>query len=78
VLIEAVKHAEHDESIIVRVCESNGSRGPVTLTTSLPVKFAFYADLMERSGEPVECAGGLITFMVKPFEIVTFKLILGS
>jgi hypothetical protein len=49
----------------------------VTLTTALPVKYAFYADLMERTGAPVECEKGVIDFTVKPFEIVTFKLILG-
>jgi alpha-mannosidase len=77
VVIEAVKHAERDESIIVRLYEAHGARGPVTLTTTLPVKHAFEADLMERTGAPVECKGGKIDFAVKPFEIVTFKLILG-
>jgi len=77
VLIEAVKHAEHEESVIVRLYEAYGSRGPATLITTLPVKHAFYADLMERSDSPVECAGGRINFTVKPFEIVTFKLVLG-
>jgi alpha-mannosidase len=77
VVIEAVKHAERDESVIVRLYEAHGSRGAVTLTTTLPVKHAFRADLMERTGAPVECEGGRIAFAVRPFEIVTFKLILG-
>ena len=77
VFIEAVKHAEREESVIVRLYEAYGSRGPVTLTTALPVKQAFRADLMERAVEPVGCEGGRIAFAVKPFEIVTFKLILG-
>ncbi len=77
VVIEAVKYAERDQSIIVRLYEAHGSRGPVTLKTPLPVKHAFYADLMERAGAPVVCDGGEIAFEVKPFEIVTFKLILG-
>jgi alpha-mannosidase len=78
VLIEAVKHAERDESVIVRLYEAYGSRGQVELITTLPVKHAFRADLMERTGAPVECELGRIAFTVKPFEIVTFKLILGS
>jgi alpha-mannosidase len=77
VVIEAVKHAEHEESVIVRLYEAHGSRGPAVLATRLPVKHAFYADLMERTGAPVDCSGGEIAFTVKPFEIVTFKLILG-
>jgi alpha-mannosidase len=76
VLIEAVKYAENDESVIVRLYEANGTRGPVTMSTTLPVKHAFEADLMERAGAPVDCKGGKIAFNVKPFEIVTFKLIL--
>jgi alpha-mannosidase len=75
VVIEAVKHAERDESVIVRLYEAHGSRGPVTLTTTLPVKHAFRADLMERAGAPVDCEEGRIAFTVRPFEIVTFKLI---
>jgi alpha-mannosidase len=76
VMIEAVKYAEHEDSIIIRLYEANGTRGQVTLTTTLPVKHAFYADLLERTGLPVECKRGMIDFSVKPFEIVTFKLIL--
>jgi alpha-mannosidase len=77
VVIEAVKHAESDASIIVRLYEAHGSRGPVVLRTALPVRHAFYADLLERTGAPVDCAGGEIAFAVKPFEIVTLKLIPG-
>ncbi|HEX4086136.1 MAG TPA: alpha-mannosidase [Chthoniobacteraceae bacterium] len=77
VLIEAVKHAEQEESVIVRLYEANGSRGMVTLTTALPVKHAFRADLLERTDAPVACKEGQIQFAVRPFEIVTFKLILG-
>jgi alpha-mannosidase len=76
VVIEAVKHAERDNSVIVRLYEGHGSRGPVTLTTTLPVKHAFRADLIERTGAPVQCEEGKIAFRVKPFEIVTLKLIL--
>jgi alpha-mannosidase len=75
--IEAVKHAERDESVIVRLCEQYGTRGVARLTTALTVKHAFRADLLERSGEPLSCDHGTIEFTVKPFEIVTFKLILG-
>jgi alpha-mannosidase len=73
--IVAIKHAERDDSIIVRLYESHGARGPVELTTTLPVKLAFRADLMERTGAPIDCQKGRIAFTVKPFEIVTFKLI---
>jgi alpha-mannosidase len=78
VFIEAVKHAERDDSIIVRICEGYGARGPVELTTTLPVASAFRADLLERAGSPIECKEGRMRFTVKPFEIVTLKLILAK
>jgi alpha-mannosidase len=78
VFIEAVKHAEREDAVIVRLYEAFGTRGPVEVTTKLPVKHAFRADLMERAGAPLECKGGRIGFTVKPFEIVTLKLILGA
>ena len=77
VVIEAVKRAERDDSIIVRLYEAHGTRGPAELTTTLPVKHAFRADLMERTGAPVDCKRGKMAFTVKPFEIITFKLIVG-
>jgi alpha-mannosidase len=77
VMIEAIKHSERDNSVIVRLYEACGSRGPVSLTTTLPVEHAFRADLLERAGAPVACDGGRISFTAKPFGIYTFKLILG-
>jgi len=77
VFIEAIKHAERDEAVIVRLCESFGSRGHARLITKLPVRQAFRADLLERAGTPVPCEKGIIPFNVQPFEIVTLKLILG-
>jgi alpha-mannosidase len=54
VIVEAVKRAERDDSVIVRLYEALGTRGELALTTKLPVKHAFRADLMERTGEPME------------------------
>jgi alpha-mannosidase len=77
VFIEAVKWAEREEAVIVRLYEGFGTRGAVELKTTLPVKAVFRADLLERAGAPVGCDGGRVTFTVKPSEIVTLKMILG-
>jgi alpha-mannosidase len=76
-LIDTVKYSESGDTIIVRLYESYGARGTATLTTTLPVRHAFHADLLERTGPPIPCASGAITFPIKPFEILTFKLVLG-
>lgn len=76
VVIEAIKKAEKENAIIIRLYEAHGTRGLVTLTTSLPVKQAFMADLMENTLEKVEFDNGETALQVTPFEIVTLKLYL--
>ena len=73
VVIEAIKRAEKENAVIVRFYEAHGTRGPVTLRTSLPFKQAFTADLMERTLEPVALHDGEVALTVEPFEIVTLK-----
>lgn len=77
VIIEAVKKAERENAIIVRLYEAYGTRGAVNLKTSLPFKEAFAADLMERTLHQVEFANGEVALQIAPFEIVTLKFPLG-
>lgn len=78
VLLEAVKKAEREDAIIVRLYEAFGGRGTVTLKTTLPIASASACDLMERAGASVSVVevDGMkaISFQIAPFEIVTFKL----
>jgi len=76
VLVEAIKKAEKENAIIVRLYEANGTRGTTTLTTTLPVKEAYTADLMERTLKKIECKDGKTVLQVLPFEIVTLKFYL--
>ncbi len=79
VIIEAVKKAEKENAIIVRLYEAHGSRGPATLGTTLGFREAFTADLLERTLAPVKMsARGEIHFDIGPFEIVTLKFPLPS
>ncbi|MBI3947064.1 MAG: alpha-mannosidase [Armatimonadetes bacterium] len=74
VFIEAVKRAEKEDALVVRLYEAHNTRGPVRLITTLPVKDAFLADLMEDPIRPVPVKDGEIRLEVKPFEIVTLLL----
>jgi len=75
VMIEAIKKAEKEDAIIVRMYEAYGSRGSFTLRTSLPVKMAFTADLLERTIAPIVMDGGEVKMNVTPFEIITLKFV---
>ncbi len=73
VVIEAVKKAERENAIIVRLYEAHGNRGDLTLRTPLPFKQAFTADLMERTLEEIKLSDGEVTLSIEPFEIMTLK-----
>jgi alpha-mannosidase len=72
-IIETIKVAEDGGALIVRLYESAGARGPVTLTTSLPLQKAWLADLLENELKPVALKKGRVRIDLQPFEIVTLK-----
>lgn len=76
VIVEAIKKAEEGNAVIVRFYEAYRTRGPVTLTTTLPFKEAFLVDLLERPLKKIPYADGKLHLEVSPFEIVTVKLTL--
>ena len=76
VFIEAIKRAEKESTVIVRLYEVHNTRGSVTLTTTLPAKSAWYCDLMENSLAEIPLYGGEMLLPIQPFEIVTVKLLL--
>ena len=76
VFIEAIKRAEREAAIIVRLYEAHNTRGQVTLTTSLPVRKAWLTDLMETNLVELPLANGEVTLPIHPFEIVTVKFVL--
>ena len=76
VFIEAIKRAEKEEALIVRLYEAHNTRGTVTLTTTLPVKRAYLCDLMESNLVEIPMSSGELTLPITPFEIVTVKYLL--
>ena len=75
VFIEAIKRAEKEEAIIVRLYEAHNTRGTVTLTTTLPVTRAYLTDLLETNVFELPLSGGSVTLPIQPFEIVTVKFL---
>jgi len=72
--IEAIKRAEDDDAIIVRLYEGHNTRGAAALSVGLAVDHACRCDLLEREIEPLAIEEGRIRLAVRPFEIVTVKL----
>lgn len=73
VLIDAVKKAEDEPCLIVRLHECRGGRQEVTLTSDYLVQSIVPCNLLEHTcGEEIE--GACARFIMRPFEIKTFKL----
>ena len=75
--IDAVKKAEDEECLIVRMHECRGGHGRAVLESEFPVKRIVPCNLLEHdSGEAVE--GNRISVSVHPFEIKTYKMYLAK
>ncbi len=72
-IIETVKISEQGDGIVVRAFEAYKERK----TAKLSIPFAkeiYLCDLNEKELESLEVSDGEVSFVVKPFEIVTLKI----
>ncbi|MET7999369.1 alpha-mannosidase [Nonomuraea glycinis] len=78
VVVTAVKLAD-DESgdVIVRFHESRGARARATLTPNFPISAAVPADLLERPLADPYPGGEPVSLRLRPFELVTLRLVRG-
>jgi alpha-mannosidase len=72
-VIESIKVAEDGGAIIVRFYEAQGARGSATLSTTLPVRKAWIASLMEEEQKALPVKDGAVKVDLTPFEIITVK-----
>ncbi len=75
VIIETVKQAEDGRGLIVRLYEYRRQRGPVTLTTAFKLAGAWRSNLLEEDGEALEVGEHRLTFTIRPYQIVTLRLL---
>ncbi|MBR5518289.1 MAG: alpha-mannosidase [Clostridia bacterium] len=75
VIVEAIKKAEDDNSIIVRLYDAYNKKTNVTITAGFDFKEAYICDLMENNIEKLENKGRDVEIKVKNFEIVTLKYV---
>ena len=74
VIIEVVKKAENSQHLIIRLYEYHNRRTKVTLTLLYDIKEVFECDLLENDLSELQAEGNKFSFVIKPYEIKTFKL----
>lgn len=77
IMIDAVKKAEDDNKIVLRVHEFTGSRGPVTISSDLTIASWQECNLMEKTTGTLQHSKE-ITFDIAPYEIKTFLVNIGA
>lgn len=73
-IIEAVKKAEDDEGIIIRLYEYKNMRKTVEMSFGREAESCRECDLMEQSIGRADIQGNGISFELLPYEIKTFKV----
>jgi alpha-mannosidase len=75
VVVEAIKHAEDSDAVIIRLYEAWGGRCRARVRTSLPASRAFLCDLLERNRDEIVVRDGQLELELTPFKILTLKLV---
>lgn len=74
VMVEAVKMAEDDGDVVIRLYETAGTYAQTTLRTGFDFEEAWLADLMEDKLERLAAEGRTIALAFTPFEIKSLRL----
>ncbi|MBQ9946225.1 MAG: alpha-mannosidase [Clostridia bacterium] len=74
VMIDAIKPAQDNDGIIIRVYETNAHSGDVTMTLPCSGFKVRECNLMEVNGKELEATDNSFTFPITPFEVRTFRI----
>ncbi|MGQ9561714.1 MAG: alpha-mannosidase [Candidatus Oleimicrobiaceae bacterium] len=74
VVLDTIKRAEDDHSLVLRIYESSGHRALAQVSAALEVEQAAIADLLEREQKKLPWQKGSAQLVLHPFEVVTLKL----
>ncbi len=75
VIIETIKQAEDGNGIIVRMYESENSYTKAELSVGTDFAKAYVCNLLEEEEQEAQHAGNKISVTLKPYEVVTLKLV---
>ena len=74
VIVEAVKKAEAEDAVIIRLYEAGKQRSNVTVRFGNPIKRAAICNLMEEKEQALTINDATVVFEMRPFEIKTLKV----
>jgi alpha-mannosidase len=75
VIIETIKAAEDGQGLILRMYESQRKRCNFVLTAGFDILEAFRTNLIEDNLYSLEADGNQIRFEIKPYQIITMRVI---
>ncbi len=75
VVLETLKPAEDGRGVILRLYEGHGRRGPVRLEMAAGIGAVERCGLLEDDGMAVEMIDRVVTLSLRPYEIVTLRLV---
>lgn len=75
VILETVKKAEDKDGIVLRMYESENSYTKAKLTVHTSFEKAYICNLLEETEEEASVSGNEITVVLKPYEVVTVKVV---
>jgi alpha-mannosidase len=78
VTLEAVKCSEDGQHLIVRLAEQHGSRQPIELEFGRPIRRVWSCNLMEEIEQELRSDEQRVQVSIKPFEVVTLRILPGS
>jgi len=76
VSVEALKKAENEDTLIVRLLENFGKKAKIRIDFSTSVKSIFETDLMENNKNNIDLNGKSIELHFTAFEIKTLKIVI--
>jgi alpha-mannosidase len=74
VVVETLKKSEDGDDLILRLYESQGARGPVSVSISLPVQSVVECNGMEEEIGAADWQDGVLRLEIKPWQIRSFRL----
>ena len=74
-VLETVKKAEEDDSVIVRLHDEYNQKTECTLTPGFAFREVYLCDLMENQIAQLSAENGAVKVPVKNYEIVTVKFV---
>lgn len=74
VILDTIKKAEDDDSLILRFYEYGNQRNAVKIKLPLQIKNILECNLMEEEIGKIKFVGNKFEFQIKPYEIKTFKI----